>query len=91
MGPFLEISEQKSSYLLWCLQPGPLEDKIPVLERSRTMEGIIGQIIVGVEDTQLTGGQHVLVPGLPVHGVVQDIVQGVGGHVGEHRLQADHP
>ena len=43
-----------SSDLLWCLQPGPLEDKVSVLKRSRTVEGIIGQIIVRVEDTQLT-------------------------------------
>ena len=43
-----------SSDLLRCLQPGPLEDKVSVLERSRTVEGIIGQIIVRVEDTQLT-------------------------------------
>ena len=80
-----------SSDLLWCLQPGPLEDKVSVLKRSRTVEGIIGQIIVRVEDTQLTWGQHVLVPSLPEYWVMKNIIESVCWHIRKHGLQADHP
>ena len=61
-------------YLLWCLQPGPLEDKVSVLERRRTVQGIVGQVIVRVEDTQLRGGQHVLVPGLEIFSVLSSVL-----------------
>ena len=53
-----------TAYLLWGFQPGPLEHKVSVFKRWGTVEGVVGQVIVGVEDTKLRGGQHVLVPGL---------------------------
>ena len=60
-------SEIRAPHLLWCLYPRSLEDKVPVLQRRRTVEGVVGDVIVGVERSKFSRADHVLVPALKWH------------------------
>ena len=57
-------SDIRAPHLLWCLYPRSLEDKVPVLQRRRTVEGVVGDVIVGVERSKFSRADHVLVPAL---------------------------
>jgi len=76
--------------LLWCLYPRSLEDKVPVLQRRRTVEGVVGDVIVGVERSKFSRADHVLVPALSIDRVMEDVVQSISRYISEGCLQSDH-
>ena len=69
------------------LQPRTLDDKVPVFQRRGARQGVVRDVVVGVQVAQFPDLQAKLVPSRPVVGVLNHVVQDRGGNVAKSGLQ----